>query len=169
MVLSSIDESSTVGKSSPTAISPQPIVHDTSSPQQPQSTVTMTTQQHKEKTPQQQLQPTQAPDSVHDNKKTDAPRLLSNRKKPEPVMTPSPSAESSRVDEMMTSSSHGERQNVISPPPDMSELVNDITKSLDTPTDDLDHPLSPGKDTGVKAKAISLPRRFIENTIKCSR
>ena len=151
VVLSSIDESSTVGKSSPTAISPQPIVHDTSSPQQPQSTVTMTTQQHKEKTPQQQLQPTQAPDSVHDNKKTDAPRLLSNRKKPEPVMTPSPSAESSRVEEMMTSSSHGERQNVISPPPDMRELVNDITKSLDTPTD-LDHPLSPGKGSFISER-----------------
>ena len=46
----------------------------------------------------------------------------------------------------MTSSSHEEeRQNVISPPPDMRELVNDITKSLDTPTDELDHPLSPGE------------------------
>ena len=169
MVLSSIDESSTVGKSSPTAISPQPIVHDTSSPQQPQSTVTMTTQQqHKDTTPQQQLQPAQALDSVHDKKKTDAPRLLSNRKKPEPMMTPSPSAESSRVDEMMTSSSHGERQNVISPLPDMRELVNDITKSLDTPTDDLDHPLSPGKGSFIserKAKATSLPDGFIENTV----
>ena len=156
MVLSSIDESSTVGKSSPTAISLQPIVLDTSSPQQqqqPQSIVTMTTQQqHKDTTPQQQLQPAQALDSVHDKKKTDAPRLLSNRKKPEPMMTPSPSAESSRVDEMMTSSSHGERQNVISPPPDMRELVNDITKSLDTPTDDLDHPLSPGKGSFISER-----------------
>ena len=53
------------------------------------------------------------------------------------------------MDEMMTSSSHGERQNVISPPPDMRELVNDITKSLDTPTDDLDHPLSPGKGSFI--------------------
>ena len=145
MVLSSIDESSTVGKSSPTAISPQPTEHNTSSPQQPQSTVTMTTQQHKDTTSQQQLQPVQAPETIHDNKKSDAPRLLSNRKKPEPIMTSSSSAESSRVDEMMTSAPHGERQNVISPPPDMRELVNDITKSLDTPTDDLDHPLSPGE------------------------
>ena len=68
----------------------------------------------------------------------------SSRKKPEPIVTSS----QSHVDEVMTSAAtpaQNERQDhVISPPPDMRELVNDITKSLDTPTDELDHPLSPG-------------------------
>ena len=79
----------------------------------------------------------------HDKKKkkNGISGLPSNRKKPEQINTSSAEIESSHMDEMTS------RQNVISPPPDMRELVNDITKSLDTPTDELDHPLSPGKNS----------------------
>ncbi len=56
-----------------------------------------------------------------------------------------PAAERSSVSPKTVASAQTEqRSNVISPPPDMRELVNDITKSLDSPTGELHQPLSPG-------------------------